>query len=164
MLQYFNVDWRELREKIPEIAEAGYESLWIPPPTKAGSGFSVGYDVFDRFDLGSKNQKGTVRTRYGTEEELLELIRVAHRFGIRVYFDAIMNHNGFDVPRYSEHVPEDVYPGFLPGDFHMRRTGEGFFRSWDNTRDWNSVWQIQNLGLSGLLDIATEPGDRKSVV
>ena len=25
MLQYFNTSWREIRDKIPEIAEAGYE-------------------------------------------------------------------------------------------------------------------------------------------
>lgn len=158
MLQYFNTSWRELTRKIPEIAEAGYQSLWIPPPTKAGGAFSVGYDLFDRFDLGSKDQKGSVRTRYGTETELLNLIQVAHRFGVRVYFDAIMNHNGFDVPGYNEAVPEDLYPGFLPGDFHLRTTGEGFYRRWDNTRDWGSEWQVQNLGLSGLIDIATEPG------
>ena len=77
MLQYFNTSWREISEKMPEIAEAGYESLWVPPPTKAGGGFSVGYDLFDRFDLGSRDQKGTVATRYGTEQELLDLIRAA---------------------------------------------------------------------------------------
>lgn len=158
MLQYFNLTWRDLQGKIPEIAEAGYESLWVPPPTKAGSGFSVGYDLFDRFDLGSKDQKGSVATRYGTEEEFLELIKVAHRFGLRVYFDNIMNHNGFDVPRFNQFVPVDVYPGFRPRDFHLREAGDGFYRKWDNTRDWGSPWQIQNLGLSGLIDIATEPG------
>ena len=117
MLQYFNTSWRELTHKIPEIAEAGYESLWIPPPTKAGGAFSVGYDLFDRFDLGSKDQRGSLRTRYGTERELLNLIKVAHRFGIRVYFDSIMNHNGFDVPGFNESVAEDFYPGFRPGGF-----------------------------------------------
>ena len=158
MLQYFNTSWREIRHKVPEIAEAGYESLWIPPPTKAGGGFSVGYDLFDRFDLGSKKQKGSMATRYGTEKELLDLIRVAHRFGIRVYFDCIMNHNGFDVPLFNEFVAEEFYPGFRPRDFHLRETPDGFYRKWDNTRDWGSEWQVQNLGLSGLVDIANEPG------
>ena len=158
MLQYFNTSWRELTNKVPEIAEAGYQSLWIPPPTKAGGVFSVGYDLFDRFDLGSKDQRGSLKTRYGTERELLDLIKVAHRFGIRVYFDSIMNHNGFDVPGFDGSVAEDFYPGFRPGDFHLRITGKGFYRSWDNTRDWGSEWQVQNLGLSGLIDIATEPG------
>src|SRR5882672_1831312 len=91
MLQLFNVNWDELIQKMPEIAEAGYTSLWLPPPAKAGSVFSVGYDVFDPFDLGDKNQRGTVRTRYGTKAELQQVVEAAHRFGIRVYFDNIMN-------------------------------------------------------------------------
>jgi hypothetical protein len=158
MLQYFNTSWAELTRKMPEIAEAGYQSLWLPPPTKGSGGLSVGYDLWDRFDLGSKDQRGTVRTRYGTEAELLEMVRTAHRFGIRVYFDNIMNHNAFDVPGYNAYTPIDVYPGFVPEDFHLRRTEDGFYRKWDNTRDWNDAWQVQNLGLADLIDIATEPG------
>lgn len=156
MLQYFNTEYREIMRRIPELAEVGYTSLWLPPPCKGSGGFSVGYDLWDRFDLGSKNQRGTVRTLYGTEAELLELVALAHRFGIRVYFDNIMNHNAFDIPGYNETTPIDVYPGFVPEDFHLRKTKDGFYRKWDNTRDWNSAWQVQNLGLSDLIDIAHE--------
>lgn len=158
MLQYFNTSWAELTRKMPELAEAGYQSLWLPPPTKGSGGLSVGYDLWDRFDLGSKDQRGSVRTRYGTEAELLEMVRVAHRFGIRIYFDNIMNHNAFDVPGYNAYTPIDTYPGFVPEDFHLRKTEDGFYRKWDNTRDWNDAWQVQNLGLADLIDIATEPG------
>ena len=62
------------------------------------------------------------------------------------------------MPRHNELVAEEIYPGFRPGDFHLRETGDGFYRKWDNTRDWGSTWQVQNLGLSGLIDIANEPG------
>jgi len=34
MLQLFNLTWAEITAKIPEIAEAGYTSLWLPSPTK----------------------------------------------------------------------------------------------------------------------------------
>ncbi len=159
MLQYFGTSWREIETKMPELAEAGYESLWLPPPTKASGGLSVGYDLWDRFDLGSKDQRGTLGTRYGTEADLLSLMRAAHRFGIRVYFDNIMNHNAFDIPGYNESTPIDVYPGFVPEDFHLRVTEQGFYRKWDNTRSWGDAWQVQHLGLSDLIDIATEPGD-----
>src|SRR4051812_16691169 len=80
MLQLFNVNYDELIAKMPEIAEAGYTSLWLPPPTKGGSVFSVGYDVFDPFDLGDKDQQATVRTRYGTKAQLLRVVEIAHRF------------------------------------------------------------------------------------
>ncbi|MEN9535607.1 MAG: hypothetical protein RIR37_880, partial [Verrucomicrobiota bacterium] len=156
LLQYFNTSWSEIANKMPELAEAGYNALWLPPPTKGSGGLSVGYDLWDPFDLGSKDQRNSVRTRYGTESDLLHLMEVAHRFGVRIYFDNIMNHRAFDVPGYNEDTPIDVYPGMVPEDFHLRRTEDGFYRKWDNTRDWNSSWEVQNLGLADLIDIAHE--------
>src|SRR5204863_6006790 len=90
LLELFNVSWSELTQKMPEIAEAGYTALWLPNPAKGVSGgFSVGYDQFDPFDLGDKNQQGTTATRYGTKAQLLQMVETAHRFGIRVYFDNV---------------------------------------------------------------------------
>jgi len=157
LLQLFNVNWDELQRRLPEIAEAGYTSLWLPPPAKAGSVFSVGYDLFDPFDLGDKNQRGTVRTRYGTKAELLQVVELAHRFGLRVYFDNIANHRGFDVPGYNANTPTNIYPGLVPGDFHIRQNGS-YFVNWPQISNWSSVSEIQNQPLSGLIDLANEPG------
>ncbi|MDD2240688.1 MAG: alpha-amylase family glycosyl hydrolase [Kiritimatiellae bacterium] len=156
MLQYFNASWNEIAAKVPELAEAGYSSLWLPPPSKANGGYSVGYDLFDPFDLGNVNQRGTIATRYGTKADLHNLVELCHRFGIRVYFDNIMNHRAYDVPGYNETTPTDVFPGMVAEDFHLRKTSDGFYRKWDNTRDWNDAWQVLHLGLSDLLDIAHE--------
>jgi len=156
MLQYFNISWRELAEKMPELAEVGYGAMWLPPPTKASGGLSVGYDLWDPFDIGGRDQRNTVSTRYGTEADLHQMVEVAHRFGIRVYWDNIMNHRAFDIPGFNENTPIDIYPGMVPEDFHLRVTEDGFYRKWDNTRDWNDAWQVQNLGLSDLIDIAHE--------
>lgn len=156
MLQLFNLSWNEVAAKIPEIAEAGYTSLWLPPPTKGNGGYSIGYDLFDPFDLGDKNQRGTTATRYGTKEELQRMVGIAHRFGLRVYFDNIMNHRAGDVPGYNAFVPTNFYPGTVPGDFHLRSISGGFFRNASNIRDYGSVWQVQNLSLLGLVDIAHE--------
>ena len=158
MLQLFNVNWSELNAKIPEIAEAGYTSLWLPPPAKAGSVFSVGYDLFDPFDLGDKNQRGTIRTKYGMKAELLQVMETAHRFGLRVYFDNIMNHRGFDVPGYNSSTPTNLYPGLTAQDFHLRRQADGTHRNWDNISDYNNLWQVQNRPLFGLVDLANENG------
>lgn len=158
ILQYFQMPWRSMTQKMPELAEAGYTALWLPPPTKASGGLSVGYDLWDPFDLGSKDQRGGVRTFYGTEAELKEMVETAHRFGIRVYFDNIMNHRAFDVPGFNETTPIDIYPGMRPEDFHLRVTEDGFYRKWDNTRNWNDEWQVMHLGLSDLIDIAHETG------
>lgn len=141
---------------MPELAEAGYTGLWLPPPTKGSGGFSVGYDVQDPFDLGDKDQSGTIRTRYGTKDELLRMVEMAHRFGIRVYFDNVMNHRSFGVPGFNEFTPIDLYPGLLPEDFHLRVTTDGFFRKWDNIGNWNDAWQVQNRNFSDLIDLSQE--------
>ena len=158
MLQLFQVSWADLIDKMPEIAEAGYTSLWLPPPTKAGGGYSTGYDLFDPFDLGDKDQRGSIRTRYGTKDELLRMVRIAHRFGLHVYFDNIMTHRGFDVPGFNENTPITIYPGMLPEDFPLQVTADGFYRTWPGPagNEWNDVWKIQNYTLSDLCDISQE--------
>ena len=99
MLQLFNVSWSDMTKKMPEIAEAGYDSLWLPNPAKGESGsYSAGYDLFDPVDLGDKNQRSTIATQWGTKAQLLQLVQTAHRFGIRVYFDNVMNHRASTVP------------------------------------------------------------------
>jgi len=162
-LQYFNTSWAEIEAKIPDLAEAGYDSLWLPPPTKAGGGGSVGYDLFDPFDLGGKDQRGTVSTFYGTEADLLHLIETAHRFGIRIYLDNIMNHRGFEVPGSNLATPIDLYPGMLPEDFHLQVTQDGYYRNWGGISNYNDQWQVWNLSTSNLVDISQEPnGDFKN--
>ena len=156
ILQVFNQSHNEIAARLPEIAEAGYTALWVPPPTKANGGMSVGYDLNDPFDIGNSDLRGTWSTRYGVEADLHNLIEMCHRFGMRVYFDNVMNHRSYDVPGYNESTPIDVYPGMCAEDFHLRTTSDGFYRKWDNCRDWNDGWQVMNLGLSDLIDIAHE--------
>jgi len=101
MLELFQLTWPQVTQKMPEIAEAGYDSLWLPNPAKGNSGaYSIGYDQFDPFDLGSTNQQGTVATKYGTQAQLIQMVETAHSFGIRIYFDNIMNHRASTVPGY----------------------------------------------------------------
>ena len=154
ILQYFGTSWSEINNRIPELSEAGWTALWLPPPFKAGSQYSVGFDTFDRFDLGRKNQMGGVSTLYGTESELLELISTAHRFGLRVYFDNVMAHNGGPIPAYNDAVSVYAQPGFVPEDFHLIRTPGGFFRK-PPTTDYSVEWQVLNRNDFGL-DIAHE--------
>ena len=157
MLQLFNVSWADMTKKMPELAEAGYDSLWVPNPGKGESGaYSVGYDLFDPFDMGDKNQRGTTATMYGTKAQLLQMVQTAHRFGIRVYFDNVMNHRAFSVPGNSG-TPTNYYPGLLPQDFHLQTTGNNTYANWPSVSDWNNQWQIQYQPLVGLIDLANEP-------
>ncbi|RFU67329.1 alpha-amylase [Peribacillus saganii] len=99
MMQFFewHVDadgghWNRLKELAPELKRQGIDSVWIPPVTKAISGEDNGYGVYDLYDLGEFDQKGTVRTKYGTKQELHDAISACHENGICVYVDLVMNH------------------------------------------------------------------------
>jgi glycosidase/archaellum component FlaG (FlaF/FlaG flagellin family) len=157
VLQLFNVNWADMTKKMPELAEAGYDALWIPPPAKGSSVYSIGYDLFDPYDLGDLNQSGTTATHWGTKAQLQELVRTAHRFGIRVYFDNVMNHRAFTVPGYDANTPTNFYPGLQPKDFHLQTSGN-FFRNWPSVQDYNNQFDVQYQSLGGLIDLATEPG------
>jgi glycosidase len=164
MLELFNVSWAGLTAKMPEIAEAGYDSLWVPNPAKGNSGtYSYGYDIFDPFDLGSTNQQGTVATRWGTQSQLIQMVQTAHRFGIRVYFDNVMNHRSSVVPGYpGSGTSTNYYPGLIPQDFHLQ-TVAGGYQNWPSVgsggdSDWCTVSIVQNQPLLGLCDLAQEPG------
>src|SRR5439155_8008347 len=67
-------------------------AVWLPPMLKGGSGVaSVGYDVFDDYDLGSKIQKGHVATRYGTREQLARCVAMMRANDLDVYADLVEN-------------------------------------------------------------------------
>lgn len=84
--------WIRLREAVPELTRIGVGAVWLPPFAKASGQNSVGYDVYDLYDLGEFDQKGTVRTKYGTRQELNLAIDALHAVGIQVFADAVLNH------------------------------------------------------------------------
>ena len=51
--------WDHLSAQAQSLAKSGFTAIWQPPPLKGASGsFSSGYDLFDDYDLASKNQRG----------------------------------------------------------------------------------------------------------
>ncbi|MET0287979.1 MAG: alpha-amylase [Polyangiales bacterium] len=99
MLQYFHWHiapdgklWAELAERAQELAGRGVTGIWIPPSYKGADGANdVGYGVYDLFDLGEFEQKGSTRTKYGTKDELLHAVKALRERKIRVYADIVFN-------------------------------------------------------------------------
>ena len=101
MMQAFEWDtpadggyYKFLKENAKKIKDAGIDALWLPPMCKGGGDQDVGYGIYDLWDLGEFDQKGTVRTKYGTKKELLEAIDELHKNEIKVYADVVLNHKG----------------------------------------------------------------------
>ncbi len=100
MMQYFHwytpADgnlWKQLTENSSKLANIGFTALWLPPAYKGTGGANdVGYGVYDLFDLGEFDQKGSVRTKYGTRDEYISAIKAAQNAGMHVYADIVFNH------------------------------------------------------------------------
>jgi alpha-amylase len=87
--------WKKLKQEAPRLVELGFTAIWLPPAFKGTSGgYSIGYDVYDIYDLGEFDQKGSVRTKYGTKEEYIDAIHAAHQAGLQIYVDIVLNHKG----------------------------------------------------------------------
>jgi alpha-amylase len=92
-----NFWWDHLARQAHDLASAGFTAIWLPPPLKGASGgFSNGYDPFDDYDLGSKDQKGTIPTRYGSRESLQRCAAMMRANGIDIYIDLVENQRDGD--------------------------------------------------------------------
>ena len=85
--------WNNITKEAEKLAELGITALWLPPAYKGmGGKDEVGYAVYDLYDLGEFNQKGTIKTKYGSKEEYLNCIMTLKQAGIESYADIVLNH------------------------------------------------------------------------
>ncbi len=85
--------WSHVKEGAPSFSSLGITDVWLPPAYKGQAGVhDVGYGVYDLFDLGEFDQKGTVRTKYGTKEQYVEAVHALHDAHVKVLADIVLNH------------------------------------------------------------------------
>ena len=81
--QYFGGDLAGIIEKLDYLKELGITALYLNPIFDSGS--AHGYDTHDYMKVSPK---------FGTEEDLQELLNEAHKRGMRVILDFVPNHTG----------------------------------------------------------------------
>ncbi|HPC35379.1 MAG TPA: alpha-amylase family glycosyl hydrolase [Candidatus Marinimicrobia bacterium] len=87
--------FQDIQQKLPELRELGINTIWLQPIFKTTWG-EQGYDVIDYF---------TIRSDYGTESDLRNLIKSAHTLGVKVILDIVINHTSIYHP-YAQHSIE----------------------------------------------------------
>lgn len=100
MMQFFHwyipndgTFWKKAKEQAAFIADLGINAVWLPPAHKGKDGInSSGYDIYDLYDLGEFDQKGSVPTKFGTIQELKAAIEAFQSKGVGVYSDIVLNH------------------------------------------------------------------------
>lgn len=100
MMQYFewylpndcNL-WNNIIKLAPKFKQKGINIMWLPPCFKGAGGINdTGYGVYDLYDIGEFNQKGSVRTKYGTKDEYVAAVKALQLEGINVLADLVLNH------------------------------------------------------------------------
>jgi maltose alpha-D-glucosyltransferase/alpha-amylase len=95
-----NGDLRGLTEKLDYLEWLGIDCLWLLPfyssPLRDG-----GYDISDFY---------SVHPDFGTTEDAARLIEEAHRRGIRVVADMVMNHTSDQHPWFQESRQDRTNP------------------------------------------------------
>jgi galactose oxidase len=84
--------WDHLASQANELRQAGFTAVWLPPVLKTSDGDkpgSDGYGPFDDYDIGSKNQKGALPTRFGNREQLQRSVAILRANGLDVYLDMV---------------------------------------------------------------------------
>ena len=61
ILQDFDSTYLSIENKMPDIFQSGYGAVYLPPPGYSTTTNSVGYDVYNRFDLGTAQQAHHLR-------------------------------------------------------------------------------------------------------
>jgi len=117
-------------------SDLGIGAVWLMPVCQSPS--YHGYDITDYF---------TIEEDYGTNEDFYTLCREAHRRGIRVIFDLVINHCSDRHPFFQDALsnPESEYSGWFTFLDSARTEYESFFGykgmpefNYDSraTRDW----------------------------
>ena len=145
---------------LPRIKNLGFTAVWITPPFKqnfvqSGSAAYHGYWI---------NDFTTIDPHWGTNAQFKDFVDCAHRLGIKVIVDIVMNHTG-DVINYR-----DGYYGFRSSSSstaNIPSWGTNIkapnwlndlsnYHNQGNVGDWGNPDQYKNGDFYGLDDIKTE--------
>ena len=112
-------DLRGIIEKLGYIRDLGATCLYLTPIFKAPSNHK--YDTVDYFDIDPA---------FGTKDDLAELVRTAHKLGLRVLLDGVFNHCGYYWPPFQDVVRNGESSGyaswFFPQSFPVNEKLENY--------------------------------------
>lgn len=162
-------DFVGLTEKLDYLSELGVTALWITPPFEQMHGWvgggdgdfrHYGYHGYYALDFTVPD------ANFGTREEFRTLIQEAHRRGIRVVMDVVMNHPGYSTLQdmqtfefgslfegFEKHLP-DQWGHWQPESWENLHAYHAFI-DYDHP-DW-SRWWGKDWVRAGIADYDTPP-------
>ncbi|MDP3179861.1 MAG: alpha-amylase family glycosyl hydrolase, partial [Spirochaetaceae bacterium] len=123
-------DLKGIIRRIPYLEYLGVDLLWICP-IYASPHDDNGYDISDY---------QAIDPRYGTMDDMLELIRTAKERGIRILLDLVVNHTSDEHPWFAQSRRAKDDP---KRDWYIWKSADGE----EEPTDWpsmfgGSVWEL----------------------
>ena len=176
-------DIKGITDKLDYLDKLGVNAIWITAPYEQMHGWCSGKEnKFPHFSFhGYYTQDWTFMDQnMGTIEEFRTFVTEAHRRGIRVVMDVVMNHTGYntieDMITYKFGKTSITQHGWLGSTWNQNHSVTDY-----NSNDWSKWWSnwargfdgkfgFQNPGsdditmsLAGLPDIVTERTSTASI-
>ncbi len=107
-------------------SDLGVDALWLMPVFKSPS--YHGYDTTDY---------ETINRDYGTNEDFVRLCREAHRRGMKVLVDLVLNHTSYQHPWFL--LSSSRSPGSYRDWYVWRGDNPGWTRTWDTVPAWHCL-------------------------
>lgn len=142
-------DFAGLTDKLDYIAKLGVTALWISPPYEQIHGWVGGGSDGDFKQYAYHGYYALDYTRLdknmGTEQELRTLVQEAHKRGIRVLFDIVMNHPGYatlqDMQQYHFGGLRKGFEKYLPPHW-----GDWKPKAYENYHAYNALIDYDSPG------------------
>ncbi len=115
-------DIQGIIQKLDYIKELGFETIWCSPFFKSPQQ-DFGYDVSDYCDIAPE---------YGTLADAEQLIGEAHKRGMKIIFDMVMNHTSVEHPWFKQDLLKQNQQ-----DFYIWADKPNNWRSMTGGSGWN---------------------------
>lgn len=102
--QYFGGSIKGVTEKLSFIKKMGFNTVWLTPVFASPS--HHGYDISDYYQINPK---------FGSMDDYLELLEIAHRQKIKVIMDFVANHCSNEHPFFQDAIknPDSPYHDYF---------------------------------------------------
>lgn len=132
-----------IRKKLDYIAGLGCTSLWLSPIFENNEGAYHGYAVQNYLD---------VDPRFGTKQDLVDLVDDAHRRSMRVILDVVANHSGDnwfylgDHPYYYDRGRQFPFGGWRREDrpIPLELRNPDYYMRMGQICDWDAYPETRN--------------------
>jgi len=117
-------------EKLDYVKELGCDAIWICP-FYATSNYDNGYDITDY---------ESINPEFGTMQDVERLIEEAHKRGIRLIIDMVLNHTSREHPWFQESKKGPILSDGQPNpyrDFYIWRDGKS---NGEAPNNWEAIF------------------------